>query len=1421
MTTLTCLVAWLFLYLFAVSSLSLCSINRDSREDAKDGHAIGESDQPPANIKNPNGEIEMHLSTDEVVKEEKVGGITENQHQQDSTKQKNSGVLSSETVYQDVQNEPPIDPKPSPREQKHDQDESREKDIVIPDDDDSPTDNDPMPVNNDMDGSSEDGLIKQDISGDNEITEDVEEDSQQRELAQAEAEEDEIDKSEEKHLDGDPNQDQESSAEDISTDTTKEPDPGEKSVDAKTEVVDENTEEEGANVSADDSHLADNLEEIRTDDKKDILKEQPSMETFEETGERKLPGTGEDEGEEIEIDQQIDEEIAGDNVVEQKDEEEKKTKERGKEEETEPEEKGGEKSLDVKRGLDEKDKETMDDKDEELKQDQEDKTEDEKRSEVDSGEGIKPTEEETKSNATDHDVIKTDEMPSYDEWREKKLQQAKEDFDRELGQGERNPAPAPKFNLNENSKNHASADCGSKILGTNPEAQSPSAILNSNRDIYMINPCSAKSIWFTVELCEPIQVKLIELANYELFSCVPESFKVSISDRYPVREWHQLGTFVARDERSLQNFPLNEETMFAKYMRIEMLTFFGSEHFCPLSVLRVFGTSMVEEIDDAEGVDSASSTEQDVLPVHPTPLPEDLKGNGILDHAKDAVFKLVEKAAKVLTGSKSDGEADTDKSADDIGEEMPMDRNFSDGKVKEDGTQGSDKESEPHNDRCNGQEVCFQENYATASQHCCFSLLAQAAGSILLCCKALKQRPKPIKPGGETVEETSNLLLPSQVPMEVIQTKIEDTKDKIEASIQTSIVLEPTPPDIYHGEDKKIESSSPPSIVFPSTDVARPIKSSRSEILATKTKTKQILHTSLDQTQNMMDVGGEINRLPSEDKENKSEISVEPKPVPLLKDSVTEEKTKSKNKSIDVEVASASESNKSTNISHDVPPIETITRPESEEKEQPPVQTSDKDAIKVNAAVGTTKPSSQQIAKSEIDSNVSEELEDKGSPPVADTIKEENGANTTNKIQESKREVNESTKVTQPSTLGEKPTSLANNSKSTAAAADVGNGSFSPSASSLGSLPHGVQKESVLMRLNNRIKTLEINMSLSGLYLEELSQRYRKQMDEMQKAFNTKIKNVQDNAQKAQELRQQQVEYIQQLEKKLEKMTTDLENVTHRMDGILREVVERHLFLMLCEVVVMVIVFSYCLRRSSSQSSHGINTSVGMATKSSGKKPVEETGRRNSDGLLHVPMRDKISLSPGLGPGLGFMKDVGKTGSLDDLLIIGPTTPLREALRQASEPSKQRNRHKNKGRNKNSQRPASAASATSTESVPQDLVSSSSNSSIASSFSLSSTSSTKGLSSSATSKQSTSGPSTSGNRGLPSAANSRHSTAGLLFRGSAPVKKGSQGGMGGHQQPQRDVPENIGQMNGEYQGHAGGGGGGKKNNQCINGYSKR
>ena len=48
----------------------------------------------------------------------------------------------------------------------------------------------------------------------------------------------------------------------------------------------------------------------------------------------------------------------------------------------------------------------------------------------------------------------------------------------------------------------------------------------------IMNPLIISSfIEFVVELCEPVQVRNLEIANLELFSSLPESFIAHISDR--------------------------------------------------------------------------------------------------------------------------------------------------------------------------------------------------------------------------------------------------------------------------------------------------------------------------------------------------------------------------------------------------------------------------------------------------------------------------------------------------------------------------------------------------------------------------------------------------------------------------------------------------------------------------------------------------------------------------------------------------------------------------------------------------------------------------------------------------------------------------------------------------------------------------
>uniref|UniRef100_A0ABM0MKV6 SUN domain-containing ossification factor-like n=1 Tax=Saccoglossus kowalevskii TaxID=10224 RepID=A0ABM0MKV6_SACKO len=154
---------------------------------------------------------------------------------------------------------------------------------------------------------------------------------------------------------------------------------------------------------------------------------------------------------------------------------------------------------------------------------------------------------------------------------------------------------------------------------------------------------------FTVELCEPLQIKQIEIANFELFSSTPKTLKVQISDRYQSRDWHYLGTFHAIDQRTLQSFTIQDQGgMFAKYLKVEMLDFFGSEHYCPLSIIRVFGTSMEEEIiqeSESHGANGDEEGDDDLVPG------EGLKKANLLDSALDAVNHVVKRAAKALLGS--------------------------------------------------------------------------------------------------------------------------------------------------------------------------------------------------------------------------------------------------------------------------------------------------------------------------------------------------------------------------------------------------------------------------------------------------------------------------------------------------------------------------------------------------------------------------------------------------------------------------------------------------------------------------------------------------------------------------------------------------------------------------------------------------
>ena len=163
--------------------------------------------------------------------------------------------------------------------------------------------------------------------------------------------------------------------------------------------------------------------------------------------------------------------------------------------------------------------------------------------------------------------------------------------------------------------NYASFDCAANVRKWNPEATTPLTVLGENKDSYMLNVCSVDNKFLIIELCNDISIDTIVLANFEFFSSTFRTFRVSVSDKYPVKidKWKTLGTFEARNTREIQAFLVENPVIWARYLRIEFLTHYGSEYYCPLSLVRVHGKTMMEEYKhDMESLqgEEEDSTEQ-------------------------------------------------------------------------------------------------------------------------------------------------------------------------------------------------------------------------------------------------------------------------------------------------------------------------------------------------------------------------------------------------------------------------------------------------------------------------------------------------------------------------------------------------------------------------------------------------------------------------------------------------------------------------------------------------------------------------------------------------------------------------------------------------------------------------------------------
>lgn len=176
--------------------------------------------------------------------------------------------------------------------------------------------------------------------------------------------------------------------------------------------------------------------------------------------------------------------------------------------------------------------------------------------------------------------------------------------------------------------NYASASKGAKVLDFNKEAKGASNILDKDKDKYLRNPCSADGKFVIIELSEETLVDTIVIANFEHYSSNPKEFELLSSLTYPTENWETLGRFTVANAKHAQNFTF-PEPKWARYLKLNLISHYGSEFYCTLSVLEVYGMDAVEKmLENLIPVENKKTESDDKAkePVEQMPLKEPTGG---------------------------------------------------------------------------------------------------------------------------------------------------------------------------------------------------------------------------------------------------------------------------------------------------------------------------------------------------------------------------------------------------------------------------------------------------------------------------------------------------------------------------------------------------------------------------------------------------------------------------------------------------------------------------------------------------------------------------------------------------------------------------------------------------------------------------
>lgn len=663
-------------------------------------------------------------------------------------------------------------------------------------------------------------------------------------------------------------------------------------------------------------------------------------------------------------------------------------------------------------------------------------------------------------------------------------------------------------------RNYASYECGSKVIAANSEAEGTPRILNEMMDEYLLNPCKAQ-IWFIVELCESIQPLGFELANYELFSSTPKDFTVYGSEVYPTREWVNLGSFTAHDVRTIQRFELQSQSRFFKYMKVEMKSHYGAEHYCPLSVIRFFGTSMVEEFDAIENGGNVDKnihfTDVENLATHESSYTSSQSHSAnLIGTAREAVMNMVRKAAMALSKFPSQEAESFNKSDfDNLSEQRTSDvlqLSLSSFKFM------------PVLDNillsCNdcGGLIEVAGSSPLNQKLCDYIKVLLGIKTYAILCEEISKEPMlrfrcPLLSYFiNTTHPLSIDIGPDELSSEILVPSYFSTKESTSDS-STNLHEEDN---FTQAQDSSNQPLSQKSFivetVLPSSVIEGSLLSSITSVLIEPNHNES---ENLKPSEFITDLVNNTMNTPSIDNNTQN-----------LADQ-------------SIDSSSSSINSNGDKVSEETPTLSTPSPSISSSSSQPPIPQS-------------------QPAQAQQPVQPQQTVTSGASQPTAPT-------NTANWVPLSASQAKES---------------------------------------------------SVFIRMSNKIKALEVNLSLSNQFLEELNQRYRKNAEEMQQIINETLVKLNETAQSAAERDEKNKEMLNDLQSRLILAEDQIALFIAEKETLHWSFIEIHIILLIIEIIIMFSIMSLCIRRASATSS----------------SPSSSVTSQNN--LMAVPSSSKIADSP-------------------------------------------------------------------------------------------------------------------------------------------------------------------------------------------------